>query len=122
MAASDHELVAAVQNQLLGPRAEVRLPAVAPRGLSRRAAAQPEAVPGLAGSPARLGLGRRGGAQAAGGEQGPGGGGAEAVVRGGRAGGVGGEGGGRVVGGGDGGDGVHGVLGVGLTAESSSAL
>lgn len=33
--ASHHELVAAVQNQLLWPRAEVRLPPVASRGLAR---------------------------------------------------------------------------------------
>lgn len=118
--ASHHELVAAVQNQLLWRRAEVRLPPVTSRRLSWWAATQPEPVAGLTGFLPRLRLCHRG-PQATGGEQRTGGGGAEAVVRGRRARGVRGEGGWGIVGG-DGGGGVCGVLGVGLAAQSSSAL
>lgn len=115
---SHHELVAAVQNQLLRPRAEVRLPPVASRGVARRAAAQPEPVPSLSGLLVAVFWLSQRGPKPAGREQGPRGGGAEAVMRRRRTGGDGGERGGWVTGDG----GVGGVLGVGLATQSPPAF
>lgn len=112
--ASHHELVTTIQNQLLWPRAEVRLPPVASRGLAWRATAKPEPVAGFTSSLAPFCLSQWG-SQTARVEQGPRGGRAEPIVRGERAWGVGGERGRGVVGRGNG-CGVCRVLGVGLTA------
>lgn len=68
--ASHHKLVAAVQNQLLRPRAEVRLPPVSSCGITWRTAAQPEPVARFASILGPLCLCHRG-PQTTGGQQGP---------------------------------------------------